>query len=98
MRELIQKLGPLVVGGATLIANLRNLLADSRPNGLESRVNAIENAVEIQATLNETVDVQMKLIHALLEKAQKRLQLVIIGLIATATIALLALAMVLMKP
>jgi hypothetical protein len=39
----------------------------------------------------------MNIIHALLEKAQKRLQIVIVALIATGTIAALALAAALMK-
>jgi hypothetical protein len=97
MKQLIQKLGPVVLGGAAIVGNLRKMLAESRPNGVESRVDAIENALEIQTTLNESVDVQMKLIHALLEKAHKRLQLVLLGLIATATLAAFALAMAWMR-
>jgi len=41
--------------------------------------------------------VQMNLIVALLEKAQKRLQLAIVALIATGTLAAMALAAALMK-
>jgi hypothetical protein len=92
MKELIQKLGPVVLGGAAIIGNLRKLLSESRPNGVESRMDAVENALEIQATLNDSVDVQMKLIHALLEKTHKKLQLVVLGLIVTTTLAALALA------
>jgi hypothetical protein len=97
MKQLIQKLGPLVLGGAAIVSNLHKGLMELRPKDIESRLDAMENAVEIQATLNKSIDVQMKLIHALMEKTRKRLQLVIIALIATGTVAALALAMVLMK-
>jgi hypothetical protein len=56
------------------------------------RLDAVEKAMQIQTTLNESVDVQIKLLYALLEKTQKKLQIAIIALIATATIAALALA------
>jgi hypothetical protein len=97
MRELIQKLGPLVLESAAAVSYLRKRITESRPNGAEARLDAIENAMEVQSTLNNTIDVQMNIIHALLEKAQKRLQIVIVALIATGTIAALALAAALMK-
>ena len=74
MRELIQKLGPLVLESAAAVSYLRKRITESRPNGAEARLDAIENAMEVQSTLNNTIDVQMNIIHALLEKAQKRLQ------------------------
>jgi hypothetical protein len=97
MKELIQKLGPLVLESAAAVSYLRKRITESRPNGAEARLDAIENAMEVQSTLNNTIDVQMNIIHALLEKAQKRLQIVIVALIATGTIAALALAAALMK-
>ena len=97
MRELIQKLGPLVLESAAAVSYLRKRITESRPNGAEARLDAIENAMEVQSTLNNIIDVQMNIIHALLEKAQKRLQIVIVALIATGTIAALALAAALMK-
>jgi hypothetical protein len=53
--------------------------------------------MEIQSVLNENVDVQIKVIHALLEKTQKKLRIVIVLLIATATVAALAFATALMR-
>ena len=97
MRELIQKLGPLVLESAAAVSYLRKRISESRPNGAEARLDAIENAMEVQSTLNNTIDVQMNIIHALLEKAQKRLQIVIVALIATGTVAAIALAAALMK-
>jgi hypothetical protein len=64
---------------------------------VEPRLDALENAIEVQSTLNKTVDVQMNLILALLEKAQKRLQITLLALIATATLAALALAVAILK-
>ena len=92
MKELIQKLGPIVLGSATVVANLRKLLAETRPNGADARIEAIEDALQIQSTLNESLDVQVRLIQELLKKTQKRLQIVTVALIATGTIAALALA------
>jgi hypothetical protein len=97
MRELIQKLGPLVLESAAAVSYLRKRIGESRPNGAEARLDAIENAMEVQSTLNNTIDVQINIIHALLEKAQKRLQFVVVALIATGTVAALALAVALMK-
>ena len=97
MKDLIQKLGPIVLGSATVVANLRKLLAESRPNGLDARIDAIEDALQIQSTLNESVDVQVRLIHELLKKTQKRLQIVIVTLIAMGTVAALALAVEVIK-
>jgi hypothetical protein len=97
MKDLIQKLGPILVGSATVVANLRKLLAESRPNAADARIDAIENALQVQSTLNESLDVQVRLIHELLKKTQKRLQIVVVALIATGTVAALALAVAAMK-
>lgn len=97
MKDLIQKMGPIVLGSATVVANLRKLLAESRPNGADARIDAIEDALQIQSTLNESVDVQVRLIHELLKKTQKRLQIVIVTLIAMGTVAALALAVAVIK-
>ena len=92
MRKLIETLGSLLSGSAAALSNLRKRLTESRPDVIETRLDALERAMEIQATLNESVDVQIKLIYAMLEKVQKRLQILTIVLIATATLAALALA------
>jgi hypothetical protein len=97
MRQLIDKLRALIVGSAAAANNLRKRLTEARPNAAESRLEALERAMELQVTLNETVDAQIKLVHSLLEKVQKRLQVVIIALIATGTLAALALAAAFMK-
>jgi len=97
MKDLIQKLGPIVLGSATVVANLRKLLAESRPDGTHARIEAVENALQVQSTLNESVDIQVRLIHELLKKTQKRLQIVIVALVATGTLAALALAIAVMK-
>ena len=86
MTQLIQKLGPLLLESAAAVSYLRKRMGESRPNGAEARLAALENAIEVQSTFNKTVDVQMNLIVALLEKAQ-RLQLAIVALIATGTLA-----------
>jgi hypothetical protein len=97
MRQLIDKLRALIGGSAAAANNLRKRLTEAQPGAGESRLEALERAMEIQVTLNETVDAEIKLVHSLLEKVQKRLQLVIIALIATGTLAALALAAAFMK-
>jgi len=97
MRQLIEKLRALIVGSAGATSNLRERLSEARPSATESRLDALERAMEIQVTLNETGDAQIRLIHSLLEKVQRRLQIVIVALIAIATVAALALAAVLLK-
>jgi hypothetical protein len=97
MRQLIDKLRVLIGASAAAANNLRKRLTEARPGVAESRLEALERAMEIQVMLNETVDAQIKLVHSLLEKVQKRLQIVIIALIATGTLAVLALAAAFMK-
>jgi hypothetical protein len=97
MKDLIQRLGPIVLGSATVVANLRKLLAESRPDDTHARIETVENALQVQSTLNESVDIHVRLIHELLKETQKRLQIVIVALIATGTLAALALAVAVMK-
>jgi hypothetical protein len=97
MKALLKKLGLLIPTGAAALISLRNRLAEPRSNGTEAQLDALEKAMEIQSTLNENVDVQIKVIHALLEKTQKKLRIVIVLLIATATVAALAFATALMR-
>jgi len=96
MMQLIRKLRPLAAGGATAVEFCKRLL-DSRTNHSDARINALEESMELQAALNETVGVQIRIIQALLENVQKTLRIVMIGVIATATIAALALAVAILK-
>ena len=96
MMQLIRKLRPLAAGGATAVEFCRHLL-DSRTNHGDARIDALEENMELQAALNETVGVQSEIIQALLENVQKTLRIVMIGVIATATIATLALAVEILK-
>jgi hypothetical protein len=97
MRHLIEKLRALIAGSATAANNLRTRLTQARPSATESRLDALERAMEIQLMLNEGADAQIKLVHSLLEQVQKRLQILVIALIAIGTVAALALAAVLLN-
>lgn len=92
MRSITGTVGRLLSGGRAAWQNLRNRTTGRPSSASEMRLDAVEKAMQIQTTLNESVDVQIKLLYALLEKTQKKLQIAIIALIATATIAALALA------
>ena len=96
MMQLIQKLRPLAAGGAAAVEFCKHLL-DSRTNHEDSRIDALEESMELQAALNETVGVQIRIIQALLENVQRTLRIVLLGVIATATIAALALAVAILK-
>jgi hypothetical protein len=97
MRQLIEKLRALIAGSAAAVTNLRTRLTEVRPSATEARLDALERAMEIQVMVNESADAQIKLVHSLLEKVQKRLQILIIALIAVGTVAALALAAALLK-
>ena len=97
MRQLIEKLRALIAGSAAAASNLHARMTEVRPGATESRLDAVERAIEIQVMLNENVDAQVKLVHSLLEKVQKRLQILIIALIGIGTVAALALAAALLR-
>jgi len=96
MMQLIRKLRPLAAGGAAAVEFCKHLL-DSRNNHSDARIDALGQSMELQAALNETIGVQIRIIQALLENVQKTLRIVMIGVIATATIAALALAVAILK-
>ena len=96
MMQLLQKLRPLAAGGAAAVEFCKHVL-DSRTSHSDARIDALEENMELQAALNETVEVQIRIIQALIENVQKTLRIVMIGVIATATIAALALAVAILK-
>lgn len=98
MRQLLTKLRPLVVaGGAAAVGALRKRLGDVRSEDSANRLYALEKGFEIQNELNETMDVRITVLQAQLAKLRKTAQFLLIGLIASATIAAIALAAALMR-
>lgn len=97
MKQLFAKLWPLVSGGATAVGAVRKRLADLRPDHAGDRLAVLEKSLELQAELNETVDVQITLLQVQLAKLRKTVQLLLIALIATATLAAIALAAAFMR-
>lgn len=97
MIDLLKRLGVLVPSGAAALMSLRQRFSEPRSNGAGAQIGALEKAMEIQTALNESVDVQIRLLQALLEKTQKRLQILTVLLIATATVAALAFAAALLR-
>jgi predicted PurR-regulated permease PerM len=93
----MERLGPLILGGAPLIGAIRKLINDSTNDGGETRVANLEKAMELQSALNDSIDVQLKIIQGLLEKVQRALKMLVIVAIGTAIIAGVALAIVLLK-
>lgn len=94
MVQFIQRFRPLISNAAGVI--YKHLLA-ARANHADARIAALEKGLEMQAALNETVEVQIKTVQSSLETVQKTLRIVILGVIATATLAGLALAVALLR-
>ena len=97
MKPLFAKLRPLVSGGATAVVALRKRFGDLGSDHGAARLTALEKSFELQAELNETVDVQIIVLQVKLAKLRKTVQFLLIALIATATLAAIALAAALMR-
>ncbi len=97
LKALFAKLRPLVAGGASAASGLRKRLADLRADPSADRLLALEKTVELQAQLNETLDVQITIVQVQLAKLRRTVQLLVIVLIATATLAAIALAAALLR-
>jgi len=97
MKPLFAKLRPLVSGGATAVVALRKRLNDLGSDHGSERLTALEKSFELQAELNETVDVQITVLQVKLAKLRKTVQFLLIALIATATLAAIALAAAFMR-
>jgi hypothetical protein len=94
---LIERLGPLILSSAPVIGAIRKLLDDGSKGGYEARVVNLEKAMELQSALNESIDVQLKIVQALLQRVQRSLQILVIAVIGTAIIAAAALALVILQ-
>ena len=88
--QLIKKLSLWIAASAVTLAFRQK--AVSPPAELTTLLNALETVLETQGTVNENFALQFKVVHTRVEKMQKQLLFVTIALIATATIAALALA------
>ena len=97
MNQLIAKIRPLLAGGATAVEALRKRLADLSPEHAADRLTALEKTFELQTELNETIDVQITVLQVQLAKLRKTVQFLLISLIATATLAAIALAAAFMR-
>jgi len=98
MRQLLTKLRPLVVaGGTAAVGALRKRFGDLRSDDSANRLAALEKGFEIQNELNANMDVQITVLQVQLVKLRKTVQFLLIALVATTTIAAIALAAVLMR-
>jgi hypothetical protein len=95
--RLIERLGPFVLSTAPAIGAIRKLLDDSAKEGSEAQVANLEKAMELQSALNESIDVQLKIVQALLKRVQRSLQILVIAVIGTAIIAAAALVLVILQ-
>lgn len=95
--KLIEKLAPLVLASAPVVSAIRKLVADSRDGSLEARIANLEKAMELQSALNEKIDVELKIVHTLLEKVQRFFRSLIITVIVALILAVAALTIALMK-
>ena len=87
----------VVAGGAAAAGALRKRLGDLGSEDSANRLYALEKGFEIQNELNATMDVQITVLQVQLVKLRKTVQFLLIALIATTTIATIALAAALMR-
>jgi hypothetical protein len=95
--KLIEKLAPLVLASAPVVSAIRKLVGDSRNDNGEARTANLEKAMELQSALNEKIDVQLKIVQALLEKVQRSLRVLIIAVGLAVLLAVSALFIALLK-
>jgi hypothetical protein len=93
--QLIKKLSLWVTASGVTLGFGRK--ADSPHAELTTRLNALETVLESQGTVNENFALQLKVVYARVETMQKQLLVMTIALIATATIAALALAVAILS-
>jgi hypothetical protein len=89
---IIRSLRRLTDRGAQLLGRSTARKSNSPSGNHSHRVEALEKAAEVQAAFNETVTFQLKVVCDLLEQSRKRLFAMTLWLIATATVAAVALA------
>jgi hypothetical protein len=53
--------------------------------------------MELQSSLNESIDAQLRIVQALLERVQRSLKILVVMIIGTAVIGVIALALVILK-
>ncbi|HWO41029.1 MAG TPA: hypothetical protein VNO43_04420 [Candidatus Eisenbacteria bacterium] len=94
MLGFVQRFRPLISNAAGAIYKY---LLDARASHADARIAALEKGLEMQAALNETVEMRIKIVQSSLESVQKTLRIVILGVIATATLAGLALTVALLR-
>jgi hypothetical protein len=95
--RLVERLGPLVLSTAPVIGAIRKVLDGSAKEGYEAQVANLEKAMELQSALNDSIDAQLKIVQALLERVQRSLQILVIAVIGAAIIAVTALALVILN-
>jgi len=97
MLQLIQRLRPLISTSANAVGAFYKHLLDSRANHSDARMDALEKSIELQAALSDTMEMRIKILQESLDNVHKTLRIVVVGLIATATIAGIALAAALLR-
>jgi hypothetical protein len=95
--KLIEKLAPLVLASAPVVSAIRKLVGDSRDDNVEARMANLEKAMELQSALNEKIDVELKIVQALLEKVQRSLKVLTIAVIVALILSVSAFAIALLK-
>jgi predicted PurR-regulated permease PerM len=95
--KLIEKLTPLIIGSAPVISAIRKLVNESRMDSGEARIVNLEKAMELQSALNEKIDIQLRMIQALLANVQRTLRVLIIAVVGAVIFAISALVVALLR-
>ena len=93
----MEKVGPLILGSAPVVSAIRKVVSDSRIGSDEARIADLEKSMGLQSTLNEKVDMQLKLVETLLEDVRRSLRTLTLAVIGAAVVAILALLTAILK-
>ena len=97
IKNLVEKLGPVLLGSAPVVSAIRKVMAESSSRTDEARLSNLEQTMGLQAALNEKIEVQLKIVQTLLENLGRSLKLLAVGLVGAFIIAISALIVAILK-
>jgi predicted PurR-regulated permease PerM len=96
--KLVNDLGVLSTVSSPLIDGIKDLYAKKNYNRKESeRLNDLEKAMSMQATLNEQYENQMKVVQSTLERIEKSLKVLTYISVGAIVLALAAIIIAVLK-
>jgi predicted PurR-regulated permease PerM len=96
--KLVKHLGELAIVSGPLIDGIKKLFEKNNYDRKESeRINNLENAMSMQAKLNEQNESQMKVVQSTLEKIEKSLKVLTYTSVGAIFLSIAAIIIVVLK-